>query len=114
MIINCGIHSIREFNGWLFSYHLEGNEIVARKCVFGVARCRLCTVCCVAVSKRSPAALVFRRIGSTKMSEMGQLAPAGNRGAYVNSINLQDTCSSFLMMAAFCLCYLRTMCRMKG
>ena len=113
MIINFGIHSSREIHGWLISYHLEGNEVVARICVFVVVRCRLCTDCCVAVSKRSPAALAFRRIGPTKMSEIGQLAPAGNRGAYVNNINLQDTCSFFLMMAAFCPCYLTTMCHMK-
>ena len=113
MIINSGIHSIRGFHGWLISYHLQGNEIVARKCVFGVVRCRHCTGWCVTVSKRSPAALAFRRINSTKMSEIGQLAPAGNRGAYVNSINLQDTCISFLMMAVFSLRYLRAMCRMK-
>jgi hypothetical protein len=113
MIINFGIHSSRDFRGWLIDYHLEGNETVARIRVFVVVGCRLCTDCCVAVRKPSPASLSFRRIDSTKMSEMGQLAPAGNRSAYLNSTNLQDTCSIFLMMAALSLCYLTTMCHMK-
>ena len=113
MIINFGIRSSREFRGWLIDYHLEGNETVARIHVFVVVGCRLCTDCCVAVRKPSPAVLSFRRIDCTKMSEMGQLATAGNRSAYREHINLQDTCSFFLMMAAFTLCYLTTVCHMK-
>jgi hypothetical protein len=59
----------------------EKRHLRAMMCFcFHSTRCRLCTDCYVAVRKRLPAWLAVPRIGPTKISEMGQLVAAGNRG----------------------------------
>jgi Uri superfamily endonuclease len=71
MIINFGSTAVENFTAGLLVIIYSETKLW-RGYMFVVVRCRLCAVCCVAVSKGSPSAFAFRRIGSTKMSGTGR------------------------------------------